>query len=170
MHISITNHSHLDTKFYIIDTSPALNVPQIPKGFTLVFREKYTSNLEVITIDKLNKIFEDNKLFFNIKLFNNIFRIDDVEFKLFLKGILKDVINQYIMVKNNKLIMPDYLVNFIKCDDIHSKSDIDDIFNDLNNKLLLTEEKISSISKVAKKKEIETELIELENQINSLIS
>jgi len=172
MYLSITNHNHEKIKYYVVDTTKELNFPNIPNGYTLIFKEKYTSKLEKITPEKFEKIFENNTLFYDIKLFNNIYKCNESEFKIQINNCINEF-NSNIVTFNDSfnILIGNDLIEFNGIsDEYYTSIEIDNKLNELNSNLELLENKISSLNEISKKEEIENELQILEDKIISLIS
>ena len=138
MYLSITNVGHKKTKYFIVDQSEELNLPNIPLGYNLVFQEKYTNNIKVINDNEFKEIFKNNTLLYEIVEFNSSFKISntdaleyiDTEYedinKSFLKGDKSLTNNGIIYYENNKL----------KClNNIYNKNEIDGLTSLLQNKI-----------------------------------
>ena len=62
MYLSITNVGHKDVKYFIVDQSEELNLPDIPSGYTIAFQELYTKKFKVLNDEELKKVFSNNTL------------------------------------------------------------------------------------------------------------
>ena len=84
MYLSITNVGHKKTKYFIVDQSEELNLPDLPSGYTIAFQELYTNNFKVLNDEELKKVFSNNTLLYEILGFNS-------SFKLSIEDVKKDV-------------------------------------------------------------------------------
>lgn len=178
MYISITNFDHKKTKYFIIDETEELNLPDIPSRYSLVFKEKYTNNIKVINDEELKKIFKNNTLFYEVIMFNSSFKIstEDIiniisnEFKFYLNIILKIKDNQCLNSLNKILYIKNNYFEFLQ-NDFYNKNDIDNLISNTQNKINEINDKIDIINIIKEKSdksEISQILETMKNDLNSI--
>lgn len=166
MQISVQNYNNKSKRFYIIDTTPELNVPRIPENCSLVFKEKYTNKIKVLSNDDLQEIFLDNKLLYDITIFDNIFIITENEIRSLINERYNDLISNFCILNNKNISLKKHNIFFTKTNLLYTKHEFDKEMNELENKCSTLENKISSLLQLAKKEEIFQELQNIENQIH----
>lgn len=138
MYLSITNVGHKKTKYFIVDQSEELNLPNIPLGYNLVFQEKYTNNIKVINDDEFKEIFKNNTLLYEIVEFNSSFKISNTDALEYIdteyENINKNFLKSNESLTNNGIIY--YENNKLKClNNIYNKNEFDSLTSLLQNKI-----------------------------------
>ena len=138
MYLSITNVGHKNTKYFIVDQSDELNLPNIPEGYSLVFQEKYTNNIKVINDEEFKKIFQNNTLLYEIVEFNSSFKISEEDIEKQVKNEIENILsNKFKISSSFKLnTCNKNIVNFVNNPiDIYNKDEIDEFQNSIQNKI-----------------------------------
>jgi len=167
MYLSITNVGHKKTKYFIVDQSEELNLPNIPSGYTIAFQELYTNNFKVLNDEELKKVFSNNTLLYEIYEFNSSFKISEEDVKKYIDDEFEKESEKFFKITSSFELDRKNLniVDFIKVSsDIYTKNEIDDLMGILQNKINLVNEKIDLINENHAK----ADLLELNNLIKSM--
>ena len=172
MYITIKNKNHPEIVYSVQDETPELNLPSIPSGYSLVFKNMYTNKIDVISDDQLVSLFSHNHLSYNITLFNEIYNIESGVFdQTVLNKLSKYSTYKLFQVVDNELSSTNDIMNFTNYpEDYYTKNEVNDELSNISESIETLENKISSLEEVSKKEEIENELNLLEAQISALIS
>lgn len=138
MYLSITNVGHQKTKYFIVDQTEELNIPNIPSGYTLAFQEKYTNNFKVLNDEELKQVFLNNTILYEILEFNSSFKITNDDAKKYIDDEFEELSKKFFKITptfelNRKNLN---IVDFIKVgSDIYTKNEVDNLFSILQNKI-----------------------------------
>ena len=166
MYITIKNKNHPEILYKVKDITPEFNLPSIPSGYSLVFKNRYTSQISIISDDQFISTFSNNHLLYDISLFNEIYNIESGDFsQIVLNKLSKYSTYKLFQAADNEIISTNDIMNFTNYpEDYYTKNEVNDELSNISGNIETLENKIS------KKEEIENELQFLEEQISALIS